>query len=419
MTDKLSAPFLISGVLQYYAWGGFHFLPTLLGRRNPDQQPTAELWFGAHPKGPAKIIGDGQSLEEAIKVYPKALLGEDVAQRFNNRLPFLLKVLDVRQMLSVQVHPSKGAAEVGFAKEEKAGIPRLAPTRNYRDDNHKPELGVALTDFYLLHGFKSADSIRYLLHAIAGWAELLPILEEKGVSGLYEYIMTTEQATIDRLAQSAIDTLTPHADSNKNGMAYWTQKAVQQYSRNGHHDRGMFSLWWMNIVHLHPGEGIFQDAGIPHAYLEGACIEIMANSDNVLRGGLTPKHIDVPELLKNISFEAVTPTILLPNISMHDWERYPTPAPDFALYVAEKRMGEELTVDTTSGGPAILFLLSGKLAGENIRLDERRRVVFIPDGQEANFMVLSSNTIVYRAGIGVKDAANFLSAVDGHHITDD
>lgn len=413
-------PFHISGVLQHYAWGGYDFLPDLLGRRNPDREPTAELWLGAHPKGPSRSLRTNQTLDEIIAANPTGELGREVAGRFANRLPFLFKVLDVREMLSIQVHPTKAAAEAGFAREEALGISRTAPNRNYRDDNHKPELGVALTDFYLLHGFKSLEKIRFLLRIVPGWKELLPILKKGGIAGLYAHIMSAGQDEIDRLVESALQTLGPPQEADKAHMAYWTHQAVELYSRNGHHDRGIFSIWWMNIVHLHPGEAIYQGAGVPHAYLEGVCLELMANSDNVLRGGLTPKHIDVPELLKHIICEPVIPDILLPNISSGNWERYPTPAPDFALYRAEKRLGEALEVDTTESGPSILFLLSGKLYNDELTLDTRRRAAFIPAGQIVEFGAYESDTVVYRASVGVVDSQtpHPRSGAGGHHITD-
>jgi mannose-6-phosphate isomerase len=411
-------PFLISGVLQHYAWGGFDYIPNLLGRQNPDQKPTAELWLGAHPRGAANIIDSPLNLAEAIAADPAGMLGDEVAKRFNNQLPFLFKVLDVREMLSIQVHPTKAAAEAGFAREEAAGIDLTAPHRTYRDDNHKPELGVALTDFYLLHGFKPKATILRLLRVIPGWDTLLPILEEHGVAGLYEHVMSADQSIVDQLAQGAIDSLGPKSDEGKESLAYWTHQAIEKYSKNGHHDRGIFSIWWMNIVHLHPGEAIFQDAGVPHAYLEGVCLELMANSDNVLRGGLTPKHINVKELLEHTITSPVKPKLLLPNISPDNWERYPTPSPDFALYRAELRTGEDLEIDTTEGGPLILFLLKGKLVSPSITLTTRRRAAFIPAGQIINFLSYEKGTVVYRAGTGVREASPSAGSGAGHHISD-
>jgi len=399
MSVPTTAPLPLSGIIQHYAWGGFDFIPDLLGQQNADRQPTAELWLGAHPKGPAEVLGQSQTLDKAIANAPEALLGQEVSQQFQQRLPFLLKVLDVRQMLSIQVHPTKAAAEIGFRQEEQAGIPRTAPNRNYRDNNHKPELGVALTDFYLLHGFKSSANISSFIEGIPGWEGLLQKVRDEGVPGLYRYIMSADQVETDQFVNQALNTFDLTTELSKESYQFWTKRAIEQYSKNGHHDRGLFSIWWMNIVHLAPGEGIFQDAGIPHAYLEGACIELMANSDNVLRGGLTPKHIDVTELLKHTKCTEIKPRVLKPAPTDGQWERYPTPVADFALSCSNLNAGEVTEVNSTHG-PSILFLLKGKLSNIEINLNEQQRALFIPAGQAVKLTVDDDNTVVYRASVG-------------------
>ncbi len=396
-TSNLSKSFPFEGVIQHYAWGGYAFLPDFLHRRNPGHEPWAELWMGAHPKGPGQVAGSPATLEELIKEDPTRLLGPAVAARFDDRLPFLFKILDVREMLSIQVHPTKAAAVAGFAAEQKKGPAISAPNRNYRDDNHKPELGVALTDFYLLHGFQSRSAIRATLERVPGWSDLLTVLDEHDAAGLYAHVMYADQAKVDALLQPLAEELKGQSYT-RDQAEFWAQRAVEQYTTEGHHDRGMFSIFWFNLVHLRPGEGIFQDAGIPHAYLEGACIELMANSDNVLRGGLTPKHIDVPELLDKTRFEAVTPRILSASDANNGWSPYPTPAPDFALALARPAANEELLVDTTTG-PVILLLMDGSLRGDNLQLDPHQRTVFIPAGRQLN-LTPGPNTTVYRAGIG-------------------
>lgn len=393
----LAHTYPFTGAIQHYDWGGFDFLPDFLGAEHPAGQPWAELWMGAHPKGPATLTGEQGDLARLIARDPRAILGPRVADRFQNRLPFLFKVLDVRDMLSIQVHPDKQAAEAGYAAEERTGKSQDAPDRNYRDDNHKPELGVALTDFYLLHGFRAPEAIKRSLTVHPEWTELAEVLEDQGVRGLYAHVMEASQDTIDRL-------LTPSAAGWKGGSfdrlqpEFWAARAVEQYTRDGHYDRGIFSIFWFNLVHLSPGEGIFQDAGIPHAYLEGACLELMANSDNVLRGGLTPKHIDVPELLDKTRFGAVMPTKLSPEAQSDGWYRYPTPAPDFALSFRDVPRGERLVL-TGSDGPSILLLMSGSLDGTDGTLDTANRTVFIPAGQEAVFAA-SSDSRVFRAAVG-------------------
>ena len=151
----------LAGAVQHYDWGGREFIPSLLGRANPGGLPFAELWFGAHPRGPATVVVDGApvGLDALVAAAPVEVLGESDARRFGGRLPYLLKILDARTMLSLQAHPSLAQARAGFARENDAGIPLEAPTRTYRDDRHKPEVHAALTDFWMLHGFRPLDEI--------------------------------------------------------------------------------------------------------------------------------------------------------------------------------------------------------------------------------------------------------------------
>lgn len=390
-------PHLLSPTPQHYAWGGHNYLNDLLGRPSRGE-PTAELWFGDHPKGPAVIPGEDKTLTELIANDPIRYLGEASIARFGERLPFLLKVLDVEKMLSIQVHPDKGTAEAGFAREEANGPDRSAPNRNYRDDNHKPELGLALSDFYLLHGFRSVEAIRETLTSVPGWSALVPHLDAEGVPGLYEYVMRADQETTDQLLQPLVDQVSS-GGFDRSQPEFWAHRAVEQYSEDGHHDRGMFSIFWFNLVHLRPGQAIFQDAGIPHAYLEGRCIELMAGSDNVLRGGLTPKHIDVDELLLNTRFDTVIPDILeahaLPEGNGH---YYPTPAPDFRLSQYRLTMEESVTL-SGDNGPSVLLLLEGEVAvspGE-LTLNKRQRAAFLGAGET---VALTGGGLVFRAERG-------------------
>ena len=387
-----------TGTVQHYAWGGYEYLPNFLHRNNTAHEPWAELWMGAHEKGPAELAGESRTLDQLIEEAPRRVLGPQVAERFADRLPFLFKVLDVREMLSIQVHPTKQAAEKGFAAEEESGPPRDAPDRNYRDDNHKPELGVALSDFYLLHGFRGRQAIEHSLKEVAGWTELLPVLEQDGVEGLYAHIMNADQNTVNRLLEP-LDRSLQNKEFDRGDPSFWAQRAFEQYTKDGNYDRGVFSVYWFNLVHLQPGEGIFQDAGIPHAYLEGACLELMANSDNVLRGGLTPKHIDVPELMKHTRFEEVLPDKLRPEKDADGWSRYPTPAPDFELSFCDLDSGDTLALATTEG-PAILLLLRGSVRiGGQTELSEAQRTAFLPAGQNA-VLTADDRSRIFRATVG-------------------
>lgn len=390
-------PFIITGVLQQYAWGGQSFIADFL-QLPATKAPNAEYWMGMHPKGSAHRQPEGTPLLDIVQQQPAAMLGDAIARRYDQRLPFLFKILDVKAMLSIQVHPDKGAAEAGFAREEALGIPRNAPDRNFRDDNHKPELGVALSDFYLLHGFLPEPLIARSLQEIPGWESLTPILTNEGVSGLYQYVMEADQPTINQLLQPLVQTLAHQQITDKQQPAFWARRAIEQYSQNGQHDRGIFSIYWFNIVHLRAGEAIFQDAGIPHAYLEGQCLELMANSDNVLRGGLTPKHIDVAELLLNTSTRAVSPRVLSPEDDRAaGWKYYPTPAPDFALHFCPLAAGDTRT--WTATGPEILLLFSGRGQLGSLELSPAVRTAFLPAGSQANFAA-TEDTLIYRATVG-------------------
>ncbi len=326
----------LKGVVQHYAWGGTQFIPNLLTVENKNKQPYAELWMGTHVKGPAKVdtLAGTILLENLIKKAPKKKLGQRIATNFNNRLPFLFKVLDVNNMLSIQSHPTKKAAEIGFAKENLTDISVTAPNRTYRDDNHKPEVMVALTDFWLLHGFKSIEAIRQVL-TIPEFTSLKTFFSKKeDIFYLYKAIMEMPQQEVNQLLAPLWQRLQPLFEAGKlakNSADYWAAQAFVEYTIDGNFDRGIFSIYLFNLVNIKKGEGIFQAAGIPHAYLEGVNMELMANSDNVFRGGLTQKHIDVSELLAHLVFEAITPKILKGTQISEVEKVFKTPAPDFEL----------------------------------------------------------------------------------------
>lgn len=326
----------LNGVVQHYDWGGFQYLPELLSTPNPEHKPFAELWMGTHKKGTAKaILPDGDiSLAALIDQYPVKILGQEVATYFQGRLPFLFKILDVRKMLSIQAHPTKKSAEAGYHDENEKGIPLDAFHRNYRDDNHKPEVMVALTDFWLLHGFQSAEAIAGILQEVPAFEELQAVFASRDIKALYQYIMELPQDKVDSLLsplRQGLDEKAAKKPHDKSSPDYWANLAFEDYTRDGHYDRGIFSIYFFNLVFIPKGQGIFQDAGVPHAYLEGVNVELMANSDNVFRGGLTPKHVDVPELLKHLVFSPVVPKILEGEKENLIETNFSTPAPDFAL----------------------------------------------------------------------------------------
>lgn len=388
-------PLFLTPSLQHYAWGGDHYLYDLM-EQQPSGKPAAELWLGAHPKAPAMLTGTDKTLIEYIATDPNKVLGSNIVEQFGPHLPYLMKVLDVRKMLSIQVHPDKKTAETGFAREEAKGIARTSPNRNYRDNNHKPELGVAISDFYLLHGFKSTAAIRQSLIGIPEWTKLLPIFENEGTAGLYEYVMQAEQETIDQLL-SGLGFRLLGGQYNRMQPEFWARRAVEQYTDQGHFDRGIFSIYWLNLVHLRSGEGIFQAAGIPHAYLEGQCIELMAASDNVIRGGLTQKHIDVAELLTTISFDPVSPVVLSPLKASDGWSVYHTPVSDFKLTCLNA--DADCAYEICAQGAETLLLFSGIASAGNLQLNPSWRIILLQDGERITIST-HQPTIIFRAGVG-------------------
>lgn len=323
----------IQGVVQHYDWGGKTYIPTLINTPVTGEK-CAEYWMGAHDKAPATVVGSGAKLNELIGTNPSLALGEKVLGQFG-RLPFLFKVLDVHDILSIQVHPSKIEAEKGFARENEAGIPLSASYRNYKDDNHKPEIMVALGEFWLLHGFKPAAQLSQTLSQTPELRHLLSAFEKGGYKGLYQVVMEESKDETNKTLKPLIDRIMPLYESgafHKSQPEYWAAKAFNTFCPTGDLDKGLYSIFFFNIVKANAGEAVFQDAGVPHAYMEGQNIELMANSDNVLRGGLTPKHVDVAELLKHTIFTETIPNILQGELQADGLERiYKSPAPDFEL----------------------------------------------------------------------------------------
>ncbi len=354
----MQSMFKLKGVVQHYSWGGAHFIPDLIGVQNNTGQPFAEYWLGAHPASPA-IIENGQDriLNEAIAAEPQRFLGPRVAENFGT-LPYLFKILDVRQMLSIQVHPSIESAIKGFAEEDENGIPLKAPHRNYKDRNHKPELMAALSEFWLLHGFKPEEDLRKIFDAVPELQPLFPAFEQGGYKGLYETVMTMPQAGVNALLEPLLQKIVPLYDAGslpKTSEHFWAARAVKTFCKDGNYDRGIFSIYFFNLLHLQPGEGIYQPAGLPHAYLEGQNVEVMANSDNVLRAGLTDKHIDVAELMKHVTF-APTVAAVIP-ASPEKEQVYKTPAGEFEL--AKLKINAATTINAESA--AIAFVTEGRV----------------------------------------------------------
>ncbi|MGW2410291.1 mannose-6-phosphate isomerase, class I [Streptomyces sp. NPDC001739] len=318
-----------------YAWGSTTAIPELLGTA-PTGEPQAEMWMGAHPGAPSRLDrGTGpRSLAEIIEADPEAELGPGAVRAFGPRLPFLLKLLAAGSPLSLQVHPDLTQAREGFAEEERRGVPLDAPHRNYKDANHKPELICALTPFEGLCGFRHPAQTADLLEDL-GVDDLTPYVdilraspEADALREVLTAVLSAEHhaiaGTVERTAVAAGQLAAkggPHAD------------AYAAYAGLAHHypgDPGVLAAMLLNHVRLQPGEALFLGAGIPHAYISGLGVELMANSDNVLRCGLTPKHVDVPELLRVVRFEAGDAGVLRPE-DIGGEEVYDTPVDEFRL----------------------------------------------------------------------------------------
>ncbi|RRQ74078.1 mannose-6-phosphate isomerase, class I [Streptomyces griseofuscus] len=380
----------LDNTVRPYAWGSPTAIPHLLGVE-PTGEPQAEMWMGAHPGAPSRTARG--TLAEVIDADPERELGKETVARFGPRLPFLLKLLAAGAPLSLQVHPDLEQAREGYADEERRGVPIDAPHRNYKDANHKPELICALTEFDGLCGFREPAHAAELLAAL-GVDSLKPYVDLLGAH--------PEEAALREV-------LTAILSADRADMARTVAEATAACARlGGDHapyaglahqfpgDPGVIAAMLLNHVRLQPGEALFLGAGVPHAYLDGLGVEIMANSDNVLRCGLTPKHVDVPELLRVVRFEAGDPGVLRPEAAPDGEEVYETPIDEFRLsrYVpAEGGAAHDLTRDT----PQILLCTAGSVrAGEHELAPGQS--VFVPAGEQA---VISGAGTVFRATVRV------------------
>ncbi|MBC2682105.1 mannose-6-phosphate isomerase, class I [Corynebacterium anserum] len=327
---------LIEGNVRSYAWGSRTKLADLTGRPSPTEHPEAEIWFGAHPAAPSTVVSEDVTLDQFIAADPVAQLGEG-----HETLPFLLKLLAADKALSLQAHPTKQQAEEGFAAENKQGVPLGAFQRNYKDDNHKPELVVALTDFEALAGFRPVKRTRELLKALdlPELAAHISLLGSGNDESDLRSIFTTWVSLPPDFVRPLIDAVVARCSelldvsptkSTASALEEWmvpSLKTVITLSEQYPGDTGILCSLLLNRVTLKPGQALYLDAGQLHAYLGGLAVEIMANSDNVLRSGLTTKHIDVPELMRVLTCQPLDDPCL--NVDEHGV--YVTPAPEFRL----------------------------------------------------------------------------------------
>lgn len=396
---------LLKNSIQEYAWGSHTAIPELLGNDSPANTPQAELWMGAHPKAPSQVKCNGKwrSLLELIDKNSRDILGEKVAQKFKNRLPYLFKVLAAAKPLSIQAHPSLGQAGEGFGRENRLGIPLDAPNRNYKDDNHKPECICALTFFWALNGFRKIPDMISLMDKICpkGLTKDFDLFRQQPNSrGLKEFFKS--MMIMDRKTQKQIiDDAVKNADQlkDKNNAYQWMIDLHEEYPS----DIGVFSPIILNLICLEPGQAMFLPAGTLHAYLDGVGIELMANSDNVLRGGLTPKHVDVKELLNVLNFEEREINILNMERVNPCEHRYESHAEEFALsvitvktdqnyYSPDKRCVEMLLC--TDGDAVVVDL------AENNSVDIKKGMSILIPGVVKKYSI-KGDAVLYKAAVPI------------------
>ncbi len=354
---------LLEGVTQGYDWGDRAAIPALLGRK-PSGNPEAEYWLGAHPNGPAKLVERTTSLDEVIAADTLALLGDEITAKFG-QLPYLLKILAADKPLSIQAHPSLTQAAAGFEREEKAGLDRKAPNRSYRDANHKPELICALTRFQAKCGFKPADQSAQLFRSLRHSA-LQPVAERLSQPGedaavladTVGWLLRMPPEEASRLATALNDAVLGVAADARTPELDWTRRIFEVFRG----DVGVVVALLLNHVVLQPGEAVFLGAGNMHCYLSGVGVELMANSDNVLRGGLTSKFVDVDELLANVNYEPSAAPVQTADSHDHS---YDIPVPEFGLTRWDSSKGPLPTESIRVNGPEIVLVTAGSLRIES------------------------------------------------------
>ena len=383
----------LSNGVRFYPWGSRTVIPELLGQPAPADRPHAELWVGAHPDEPS-MLPDGRPLNEAIASDPEALLGPAVVERFGARLPFLLKVLAADTPLSLQAHPTMEQARAGFAAEEAAGVPHDDPTRTFKDPCHKPELLLALTTFEALCGFRPVEES---LHCLAKLQvpDLKPTIAALARGGLQAAIPQLialsgkrRTALVRAVAEAAGRFVAAH-DPEFINTYRWAATLAEIYPG----DAGVVISLMCNHLKLAPGEAVFLPAGNLHAYLSGAGVEVMASSDNVLRGGLTAKHVDLSALIEVLDFSDGKVPVLHPVLGPGGL-RYPVPVEDFDL--TRCQLDTQPGTLTTSG-PQVVLCTEGTAvlasADGEVTLD-KGQAVFVPAGAPVS---ARGPAVLYRA----------------------
>ena len=406
---------LLRGAVRTYAWGSRTAIADFTGRQTPTPHPEAELWFGAHPGDPAWLqTGDGErSLLDTVAADPDGQLGPAVRARFGDCLPFLMKVLAADEPLSLQAHPNARQAVEGFEREERLGIPINSPTRNYRDRSHKPELVVALSRFEALAGFREPTRTVELMKALAvsGLHPYIDLLagesDADGLRALFTTWITAPQPDLDVLVPAVIDGAIGYVRSAATEFGA-EAKTVLELGERYPGDAGVLASLLLNRISLGPGDAIYLPAGNLHAYLQGMAVEVMANSDNVLRGGLTPKHVDVPELLRILDFTPAPESSLRPEITWDGPEfLYGTPFEEFALsclWLDGEYLGHQVDAAVHHEGPQILLCVKGSVVihakSSSLTLDRGQAAWVAADDGPIRFLADASAEL-FRATVGI------------------
>ena len=390
--------------IQTYAWGSRTAINELFDIENLAHESQAEIWMGVHKNGCSQVTIDNELmlLSDWIEMDKRAILSGSTVSQFDG-LPYLFKVLAADSALSIQVHPNKEEAEAGFLRENLLGIELTAPNRNYRDANHKPELIYALTSYQVMNGFRGLNDIIFLFSSFVEFSHTpsIALLVDKFKSNLNSEGLKNFFTEILSLSgnekKQSIDSLLSYADEYKKPcIDNDIYSLILELARCYPNDIGLFSPMILNVITLRPNEAMFIDARTPHAYIKGTGLEIMANSDNVLRAGLTSKHIDVDELVRCTSFEEKSKSSLLCQPRMEGNRRcYSTPVTDFRFDVFMQ--AEEETINVNSA--EIVFAIDddaffSHISGECLII-HKGESVFIPAYTE-NY-TLSSKGRVARA----------------------
>ena len=366
--------YTLKNPIKNFPWGSRTAIRDYFGIDNSTCEHQAELWMGAHPSASSSISQEGidVTLFDAIAKNPDYWLGKS-AKQHSSSLPFLMKILAAEDPLSIQVHPSRAAAELGFTVENGQGVPLGAANRNYKDANHKPELVYALTPYLAMNGFREFEQIiaNFDSLELPSLKELFqPFKQEPNPLTLSKFFSSILKLDNEQKAQVITELLVSIKTIDKDHFAYQTSLLISRFHQLYPEDIGLFGPLLFNVIELQPGQAMFLYAETPHAYVHGLGVEVMANSDNVLRAGLTPKHIDVEELVKNTKFEPIAFEELLmkPINAQSEREIYPVPVEDFNFDVLHPQ--DEMTLTVSS--PEILLCLSEKVT---IRTDVESRVL--------------------------------------------